>query len=253
MPKSGVKISGIAVIRIIVFIAIAYLLFMAYVRLRDFLLNDPIFTVKNVLVESSIQFIDTNSLKVLKGRNIFNVDIERIEKRLSAQYPQITHLRVVRELPDRIKVLAKRRDMLYQVRLKGKYLLVDAQGVAVIYIAKPINLVVVTGVSTKTPLKLGQKVSGVLTEAVAIATLMRDNNTLNKFKLIGIDVANPAKIIVSLADIRAKIILDVDHGAKKLNVLNLLLTQKKIDLRLVDYIDLRFEEPVIAAQPIENE
>lgn len=251
MPKSGVKISAIAVIRIIVFLLIGFILFSFYTRTHDFLLSDRMFNVSNIYVESSIQFIDKRILTDLKGQNIFTIDIKKLQQRLSGAYPQISHLRVVRELPDRIKILAKRRDMLFEVNMHNKVLLVDAEGIAVIYVNGTLKLPVVVGFNeTKSKIKLGQVISqDPLRSVIAIFQRFRTNKVLSSLKLVSIDVANPAKIVIGLENMKAKVIVDTDHGIENLNVLGMLLSQHKLDLNQVDYIDLRFDQPVISSQP----
>ena len=254
MPKNGVKISAIAVIRIIVFIFIAYVIFASYTRLREFMMKDEMFTVKNVLIEPSIGFIDTKALKALKGRNIFDIDINKLAKQISSQYPQIAHLRIVREMPDRIKVLAKRRDMILQVDLKNKFLIVDSEGYAVLYIKTPTQLPMVTGFNGQQyKVRIGQAV-GVksIIQAVAMINRLKQLPQLSVYKVARIDITNPAKIHVTLSQIPARILLDSEHGADKLDVLATLLAQKKVDLNHIDYIDLRFEQPVIAAMPSDD-
>jgi hypothetical protein len=59
--KSGVKISTIAVIRTIVFLFIGFVLFTGYVDAVDFLTNSPLFEIKDVMIDRSIQFIDLRS------------------------------------------------------------------------------------------------------------------------------------------------------------------------------------------------
>ena len=72
--KSGVNISRIAVIRVIVFLFIGFILFTAYVNTSEFLTTSPLFEVKDVMIDRSIQFIDLRVLKQLKGSNIFKID-----------------------------------------------------------------------------------------------------------------------------------------------------------------------------------
>src|SRR5471030_2038553 len=110
--KSKVNISRIAVIRIIVFLFIGFTLFTGYVNAVDFLTSSPLFEVKDVMIDKSIQFIDLRALKDLKGANIFKIDIGKIDRQVAQQYPYIAELRVLRQLPDRILVLAKKREPL---------------------------------------------------------------------------------------------------------------------------------------------
>src|ERR1700689_29081 len=138
--KSGVKISMIAVIRVIVFLFIGFVFFTGYVDTVDFLTSSPLFEIKEVMIDRSIQFIDQRSLKDLKGQNIFKVDINKVDSQIAARYPYIAQLRVVRQLPDRILVLDKKREPLMQIYFKKKYLTLDTEGVALYYTLQPMPL-----------------------------------------------------------------------------------------------------------------
>src|SRR5258708_5029325 len=107
--KSNVNIPAIQIIRIIVFLFIGFICIISYNKTIEFLTTSPLFAVRDVLIDTSIQFIDVDQLRRLKGQNIFKVDIAKLHARIKAQYPQISQLRVMRQLPDRIKVLAKKR------------------------------------------------------------------------------------------------------------------------------------------------
>ena len=91
------------------------------------------FEIKDVMIDRSIGFIDLRALKDLKGTNIFKVDIKKIDRQIAQRYPYIAQLRVVRQLPDRILILAKKREPLMQIYYKKKYLLLDTEGVALYY------------------------------------------------------------------------------------------------------------------------
>ena len=144
--KSSVNISRIALIRIIVFLFIGFVFFSGYVNAIEFLTSSPLFEVKDVMIDKSIQFIDLRALKDLKGTNIFKIDIKKIDSQIAQQYPYIDQLRVVRQLPDRILILAKKREPLMQIYFKKKYLLLDTQGVALYYTLQPAPLPQVYGI-----------------------------------------------------------------------------------------------------------
>ncbi|MDE2027601.1 MAG: FtsQ-type POTRA domain-containing protein, partial [Candidatus Omnitrophica bacterium] len=158
--KSSVNISPIAIIRVIVFLFIGFVVFTGYVNAVDFLTSSPLFSVKDVLIDRSIQFIDLRTLRDMKGANIFEVDIDKLDRQIRRRYPYIAELRVVRQLPDRILVLAKKRDPLMQIYYKKKYLQLDTEGVALYYTLQPADLPLVFGVPVDNSLFLGATVRG---------------------------------------------------------------------------------------------
>jgi len=245
--KSNINIPAIAVIRTIVFLFIALVVFSAYARSVDFLTTSPLFTVKDVLVDTSIRFIDTRDLRELKGRNIFKVDVRKVHARLSAQYPQIAQLRVIRQLPDKIKVLAKKRDVLVQVRWRNKFLLVDTEGVALYNAdAQQPSLPVVNGIVLGRKVVLGAPVvSRSLRAVVDILDQFKGHPRTALLKVTAVDAANPSKIEFIL-DGGLRVILDQDHFPLKVQKFDVLLAQRNVEWARARYVDLRFAEPIIA-------
>ena len=255
--KSGVKISTIAVIRVIVFLFIGFVLFTRFVSAVEFLTSSPMFEVKDVLIDRSIQFIDLRALKDLKGTNIFKVDIKKIDRQITARYPYIAQLRVVRQLPDRVLILAKKRDPLMQIYFKKKYLLLDTQGVALYFTPQPVDLPQVYGIPLEHNwLFLGRDLgSPQLSKVVDILNIFRQSPYLRRWHIHAVQAGNLSKIdLAIMTDSRSlsplgenmHVILDQEDTEDKIELLQMLVSSNKIDLNKVRYIDLRFKEPVIA-------
>ncbi len=247
--KTSINISAVTVIRLIIFLLIGLIAFNAYARTVEFLTTSPMFAVKDVLIDASIQFIDTQELRQLQGRNMFKISLKRLEKQIAFQYPQIAQLRIVREWPDRIKVLAKKRDTLGQIALKGKYLLVDTEGVALYYVPQALGLPQIKGIMmSRSNIVLGALLKGKEIEIAAqVLNTFRLSPVLGKIIVNSIDVGNLSKIDVTIAA-TVHVLVDQDDLSGKLRVLEMLLSQNKIDFHKVQYIDVRFKEPVIAEQ-----
>lgn len=245
--KSGVKISRIAVIRIMVFLFIGFVLFTAYVNAVDFLTSSPLFEVKEVMIDRSIQFIDLRALKDLKGTNIFKIDIKKIDRQIARTYPYIAELRVVRQLPDRIMVLAKKREPLMQIYVKNKYLLLDSQGVALYFTLQPADLPQVYGIPLEHDwLFLGRTIRGEgLSKVVDILNMFKQSQYLRRWRIHTVQAGNLSKIDLVVGE-NMHVILDQEDTQDKIELLQMLISFNKIDLNKVKYIDLRFKEPVIA-------
>lgn len=244
--KSNISIPGIAVIRSIVFLLIGLTIYFIYVNTADFLTESDIFTVHDVVIDKSIQFIDVAELKRLKGHNIFKVDIARLQAKIKAQYPQIAQLQVMRELPDRIKVLAKKRDVIFQAVVHGKSLLVDTEGVGMYFSKEAVDVPLVIGlVSQSAKIVLGAPLAAKSTGlAVTLIRTFKARPVLSGLKVVSLDISNLSKIEITLAQ-GVHIILDQDNYAAKLDLLAAMLEQKKIMLAQLKYLDLRFNEPVL--------
>ncbi len=245
--KSGVKISTIAVLRIIIFLFIGFVLFTGYVNAVEFLTSSPLFEIKDVMIDRSIQFIDLRALKDLKGTNIFKVDIKKVDHQIAQHYPYIAQLRVVRQLPDRILILAKKRDPLMQVLYKKKYLLLDTEGVALYFTLQPADLPQVYGIPLDRDwLFLGRTIRGPeLGKVVDILNAFKQSPYLRRWHIHAVQAGNLSKIDLLVGE-NMHVILDQEDTQDKIVLLQMLISTNKIDLNRVKYIDLRFKEPVIA-------
>ena len=245
--KSSVNISSIAVIRVIIFLIIGFILFTGYVNAVEFLTHSPLFEVKEVMIDRSIQFIDLRALKDLKGANIFKVDLSKVDRQIAERYPYIAQLRVVRQLPDRILILAKKREPLMQVYIKKKYLILDTEGVALYYLLTPANLPQIYGIPLEHGwLFLGGHIRGQeLSKVVDILNAFKQSSYLRRWRIHAVQAGNLSKIDLTVGE-NMHVILDQDDTQDKIELLQMLISTNKIDLNKVKYIDLRFKEPVIA-------
>ena len=215
------------------------------------------FEVKDVTIDQSIRFIDKRDLKDLIGTNIFKVDIDKIQRKIAQEYPYIAQLKVMRLLPDRIQISAKKREPLMQIFFKKKYLQVDTQGVPLYFILQPSELPQIVGI----PLErnwfyLGKPIRGQeMSKMVDILNFFKSSPYMRRWRIHSIQAGNLSKIdLVVLTDTHSgssvgenmHVILDQDDTQEKMELLQMLISTNKIDLNKVKYIDLRFKEPVIA-------
>jgi len=226
---------------------IGFVLFTAYVNAVEFLTSSPLFEVKDVMIDRSIQFIDLRALKDLKGTNIFKIDIQKVDRQIAEHYPYIAQLRVVRQLPDRILVLAKKREPLMQIFYKKKYLLLDSEGVPLYYTLQPALLPQVYGIPLERDwLFLGRAIRGPeMSKVVDILNMFKQSAYLRRWRIHAVQAENLSKIDLLVGE-NMHVILDQDDTEDKIELLQMLASSNKIDLDKVKYIDLRFKEPVIA-------
>lgn len=247
VKKSNVKIPTIVIIRLIVFLFIGFIIFWAYSRTMQFLTTDDMFDVKDVLVDKSISFIDNRPLKALIGQNIFSVDLTKLHKQIASQYPQIAQLSVLRQLPDTIKVSAKKRDIFFQVQAPhNKFLIVDTEGVTMFYTASALPFPLVHGI----PLERNKIVMGApstIKELNLVGDLLKElksHPNTSKLRVTSIDVSNLSKIELTVMP-NIQIIIDQDALNAKVDMLEILFQNGKINWGQVKYIDVRFKEPII--------
>ncbi len=224
----------------------AFLIFTIWQATVNYMRTSPIFKVREVVSQQSLQFIRTRTLDRLIGQSIFDIDLAYIQRRLQAEYPQIDHLRIYRQFPNRIYIDAVRRDPFAVVLLKRQQLLVDKDG-TVLSFSVPANtkLPLISGLHFEQLPAAGKPVRHPeLNLAISIIQAIRDNPKLESMPVVSLDLANLSDIQGVLAN-KLKIILAEDKVQQKIMMLGIVMSQGKIKLEEVNYIDLRFREPVI--------
>jgi cell division septal protein FtsQ len=224
----------------------AFLIFTVWQATVNYMRTSPIFKVREVVSQQSLQFIRTRTLDRLIGQSIFDIDLAYIQRRLQAEYPQIDHLRIYRQFPNRIYIDAVRRDPFAVVLLKRQQLLVDKDG-TVLSFSVPANtkLPLISGLNFEQLPAAGKPVRHPeLNLAISIIQAIRDNPKLESMPVVSLDLANLSDIQGVLAN-KLKIILAEDKVQQKIMMLGIVMSQGKIKLEEVNYIDLRFREPVI--------
>lgn len=223
------------------------------------------FVIKDIIVREGFEVKDhintsanDNSidLSYLRGRNLFTVDLNQQEQFLSQIYPGYKKIRIVRVLPDRLFADFLRRKPIAYVKLYRNFS-VDEEGV--LFFLKEtdeqLGLPEISGLEARIfGAKSGRKYNVKdLNLAVTIIKLTRNNKILKNFKISKINVSNPANpvfnILVGSSTTEAvksiEIKLGQDYILDKINILGSLFAQISNDLGNIEYIDLRFKEPVI--------
>jgi cell division septal protein FtsQ len=208
--------------------------------------NSDYFRVRSVIIDSALPFVDKNDLKNLLGKNIFGVDLRAVQRRLNDKYPQASHLKVVRHFPGQIAVVAKQRHPFVQLSADGRTVILDTQGVVLALEAEEGKQPLVTGVKLG-----GQKIAqglplknADLETVLAIVKNFQAEKNLSSYRLTKVHVESPSKIHLTLLD-HPDVIVDRDKIAQRIKILGVILSQGQLDLKQVNYIDLRFREPVI--------
>jgi cell division septal protein FtsQ len=189
------------------------------------------------------------NLGYLKGRNIFSLDLKSEAVYILQLYPDSSRIRLVRILPDKIFVDFIKRRAVALVRLY-KYFALDKEGV---FFSLPSDLQegsipVITGLQTRIfgP-KAGRKYnSKEILLALELISEVKENLALKERKIRTINLANIADASFTLDDPDG---LEIKTGqgkiTDKINLLAGILTQGRLNLAQIKYIDLRFREPVI--------
>ncbi|NTV28469.1 MAG: hypothetical protein HGA80_00085 [Candidatus Omnitrophica bacterium] len=217
-----------------------------------YLTRSGLFTVREVVVSDSLGGIDIPELSKLKGHNIFNVRLEKLEARLHGKYPALSNLKAVRRFPDEIVVTAVRREPFARAALNGRVVLVDREGYllgAAGTTDEPLPLL--KGLRTDKIVPGTQLTDQHFALASGIVSVFRGNRTLADIVLRSVDVSDTVRIVCLLgaeagaAGDGVEVIVDSKSFTSRVSELGLLLSHRQLDLAGVKYIDLRFGAPII--------
>ena len=249
---------------VITFILVFLACYAFLVYLNRTLRNLPYFKVKNIIVNQQ----DAHEFSYLKGRPIFELDLKKESRYIAQVYPYYEKVRVIRILPNSLFVdFVKRKPVAY-LKL-SRYFYIDEK--LVLWEAGEQeaaqlpggSIPVITGMDAKiTAPKTGRMYA--LPELVFVVELIKEargQKILKDYKIHTIEIKNlsnitlfmevdftpldtgKGKYISKCKDIEIKV--SVSNVKEKTNILTGLFLQLQHDLCTIQYIDLRFKDPVI--------
>lgn len=221
--------------------------FVVYQKALSILKQSDYFIVQDIIYQPSLEFIAASGLLDLKGKSLFEIDLKTIQKKLQWRYPQFSQLRVLRKFPNQIEVVAYQRIPFAQLRAGEHSMTLDPSGVVFAVHSDPDNrLPLIIGVNPpRGRLMAGSRLEGRDVQvALAILKSFRSYKGLGAYHVLKIDVDNLSQINLYLSS-NLKVIIDEENFHHKLKMLELVLSQPKLDLAQCKYIDVRFKEPVL--------
>lgn len=211
------------------------------------LTHSDYFKIKAVIIDPSLAFIDRKDFADLTGKNIFTVDLSKMYRKFSFNYPQVSQLKIIRQFPNQLYVAAKERVPVAQAKIHSRYYTFDSKGVVLSSAAKQDNnLPIVIGVELdKSRVNLGLPINNPqLQAALQILSSYRENKDLQPYQVNSISVENLSKMLLVLSN-KLEVIVDREKIDQKFHILGFVLSQGKLNMNEVKYIDLRFKEPII--------
>ncbi len=205
------------------------------------------FRIQSVIIDPSLQFINKKDLRNLIGKNIFEIDLKAVQRRLSYKYSQASELKVMKSFPNRIAVVAKQRFPFAQIQIKDHIVTLDEDGVVLSTdgdAEKGLPLIAGVRADSRRLLR-GMPLDGTdIQTALKIANLFSTDKSLSSHSIDTVNVENLSKIQFTLSN-GLVIILDRNNIDRRIKVLGVVLSQGKLDMKQVKYVDLRFKEPII--------
>jgi cell division septal protein FtsQ len=224
--------------------------FLLYTQAGRFLKTTSLFRIREIVMAPSLRYIDPRLLLFLKGRSIFSVDLDVVHRRLRERYPEVNALRIVRKFPDRIYITAKKREPVAAVTVGREQVLVDREGVVVAPgPAAGMTLPLIEGLRSKRVV-YGESLNSAETDvALEVINAFENNTDLRGWSIQTIDARNLMKIDFFLNN-NLHVIIDQDNIEPKIMRLGIVLTEGKVDLPNISYIDLRFQEPILGRKDL---
>jgi len=220
----------------------------------NYLRHSPLFEVREIVKSPALSFIHSRHLQRLIGRNLFAVDLRRVQQQLQLQYPHIDRLRIVREFPNRLCLRAETRDPLAWFQVAGKKVLLDKTATALPDQGTTKDLPEIRGISEEPRLVLGKPLNNERARiALDIIQEINQNKYLHPYPVQAVDMQHLSKIGVfltvssfPLVKDHLYVLMDRDRISKKVQTLGILLSQGNLKTTEIKYIDLRFKEPILA-------
>ena len=242
-----IKLSPTALRKIAVSAIIILALAIFYEKIIYFSHHSDYFTVKEIWYESSLRFMETNEIMGIKGKNIFDVDLRKIERQLQFRYPQFSQLRVLKRFPNQILIVARQHLPFAQLQVEGQNVILDERGVVLSTVDSLDNRlpVIVGATSLKRRITTGMLLENAdLQIALKIIRIFKTDKILSFHSISRMDISNLSQIFFYITD-DLKVIIDQENIPHKLRILSLILAQTKLTPGGVKYIDLRFKEPIL--------
>ncbi|MFH0753158.1 MAG: hypothetical protein V2A70_01165 [Candidatus Omnitrophota bacterium] len=220
-----------------------------------FLRSSALFVVRDISLAESLQPLEVQELLKLKGQNIFDVDLARVEAKIRLKYPQLSGLRVMRRFPDQLYVTAIRRDPFAWVVLDNRNWVIDRNG---FFMGAPFKdqaaLTVIRGLKNQHAVAGARVSDDHVKTGLDIIAFFNQDGRLPGIVLSSVRVDDPARISCDLEKDGAvfQVIMDQEHLLQRLKTLADVLTRGGVDLEQVKYIELRFGEPVIGQKKVKK-
>ncbi len=242
-------------IRNLVLVTLVFVLFaIGIVKLLQQFKGHDNFKIKGIVFAPTLQPIKSVQLNNLKGKSIFDVNLDQLQRQLQMQHPELAQLRVMKRFPDQIFVSARKRLPFAQIKIKGKDVTLDSEGVVLSMSIPPGKdlPVILTDGFENVPVFMGGQLKGtVIQTALTVIRIFRLNKYLSSYKIAQINVRHLSQIEFYLTD-TLKVIIDQNSINYKLQMLSLILSKAKLNLEEVSYIDLRFKEPITGKKVSQN-
>jgi len=274
MAKKDKKSSRLVFLKKMTFLILgAILVYFFYYRTDDWMRTSALFKIREIYCDPSLEFLKSSPLLSLKGKNLYTLDLKAVQRRLKAQYPEISSLRLLKRYPDRLLVVVERRVAHARLAFKNHQVIVDDQGSILALGGHVPDLPLISGLNfSRLEPQVGATVKGQdFKLALKILKEFATHPELNQFKITRLKIDSQSEILLFILSRHPdkgfgrfagpresrqrwgdlKIIIDAENIPDKINMLSMVLAQARNEMGGVKYIDLRFKEAVLGKKSSE--
>lgn len=236
---------------IAIFLILAIIISVASFSVRQ-ITNSGFFEIKRIKIKGDTGWLEKSVAFLLK-KNLLNADLGKAEKILRREHPEIETVVISKLWPDTVYIRFTLKRPL--AMLEGSELLIDKNGfllAASKYNGSAGSLPLIYGLTRGEFHKTGRLNSDEkLVSAIAIIQLFSRAQNYGNYRLTKVDVSKVSesafyidKKCVSGA-CAIKVNVGEDSYWSKLGIFKIFLKKADFDWSNVNYIDLRFKEPIV--------
>ncbi|KJJ85611.1 cell division protein FtsQ [Candidatus Omnitrophus magneticus] len=245
---------NLAVLLLFLFLA-GVIVFVSY-EAWNFFTSSPFFTIKDVRVNTNgnvaLSKLEREMKDLCVSKNIFLVDLNWVADSVKKEYSQLKKVEVRRVFPSKIEINFIQREP--SVIIKANYDIVIDDDRTVLANDDKIDkskLPRIIGINLQHYPPPGERIdSAPLAQTLNLYGVLKANGIAGRFKVNYIDASNTSNILVKLDDFILK--LGRDNFLSKLVKFEEISSDPKVNLKDIDYIDLRFEETVISPKKVSS-
>jgi len=241
MPLLFFRKSGILLVILCVLLFLSYLV-------KQIIIKSPFFIVKKIEITPKTNLVTVDNywaLKSLRNKNIFKINGKDVSRNIKKDYPQVRRVIVRRVLPDTIEITVVQR-IPFAIVKSFSYFTIDRDAVVLSQTTEgDKKLPVISGVSMWSRPKIGQifAADGINT-ALYILEYAAQSNILLGYKIDSVEISNTRNLKFFL-DNGLEVRIDNEAVREKFKKLSTIIKDPKINLKSLQYVDLRFKDAVM--------
>jgi cell division septal protein FtsQ len=220
------------------------------------LINSNFFQINRVKIKGDVGWLE-QSVRFLIAKNLFYIDLKKAEAILWREHPELETITLSKLWPDTIYITFSLKKPIAALESSPNFL-IDKNGFLLAkqkYEPKLQNLPILSGINPNQFDRNAQNFrlnpDKKLVSAIELITLFSRSRALSAYQLEKVDVAklSESTFFIRKNDPQAAVQLKVNIGEgnfkEKIKIFEIFLKKANLDWNTVNYIDLRFKEPLV--------